>query len=135
MKVLALLACIMIASSAVGEVIPDAPQPQHRILTVDHELAFGDVVARSIDAYSTHRFLTMPCGCWHEIDPIAPKGSAYGPIILFQAGFAAAFITVNHFAQKSKHNWVRVGGRMLIAGDITDEAYWDKKNFDLTPPK
>lgn len=130
-----LFACIMSASSAVSQELPDAPQPHHhRFLTIDNGLAVSDVVVRSIDTYSTHQFLTNPCGCWHEIDPIAPHGAAYGPLIAFQAGFAAAFITINHFAQKNHHHWVRVGGRLLIAGDIVDEAYWDKNNLDLKVP-
>lgn len=136
MKFIALVVCIILsASSAVSQELPDAPQPHHhRFLTVDNELAITDVVSRSVDAYSTHQFLTNPCGCWHEEDPIAPKGAAYGPIIAFQAGFAAAFITINHFAQKNHHHWVRVGGRLLIAGDIVDETVSDIKNLNLTVP-
>jgi hypothetical protein len=133
MKVFALVACaILFATSAVSEEIPNEPKPQpHRILTVDHELAVTDVVSRAVDAYSTHRFLTDPCGCYHEMDPIAPKGASYGPIIAFQAGFAVAFITINHFAQKSHHHWVRVGGRLLIAGDIVDEVHSDASNLSI----
>lgn len=91
-------------------------------------LSAADLSLRLLDAYTSHNLFTHPCGCYHEIDPIAPGGGGWGKQLGYQLGVAAA-------VQVGGRLLARRGGRSarlatwLLAGDVGMEAGTVGRNF------
>jgi len=67
-----------------------APKPEKFVTKFTIALFSADATVRALDGYSTVKLLNDPCRCFHESDPIAPKGGSIAAEAAFQAGALAA---------------------------------------------
>lgn len=89
-----------------------------------------DGALRAADGYTTYKFLSDPCKCFHEADPLAPKSSNPVAIGLFQASALMAVtqghnLLVAHGHKKLAH--------ILLWADLGSEAFAVVHNSTLAP--
>ena len=112
------LALAIIATSmcfhAGAQEIPNAPVPTatNILFLADTTLRFGDVI-------TTYKLMHDPCHCFHESDPIAPKGKAILPSVAFQAGADAAVLLGSEFLRRHHHRKLAL---ILQSVDIESET-------------
>jgi len=89
----------------------------------------ADATVRALDGYSTVKLLNDPCRCFHESDPIAPKGGSIAAEAAFQAGALAAVYGGAWLLNRHHHTKM---ARALLLIDIGSESYAVGRNFTRT---
>jgi len=89
----------------------------------------ADATVRALDGYSTVKLLNDPCRCFHESDPIAPKGGSIAATAAFQAGALAAVYGGAWLLNRHHHAKM---ARALLMIDIGSESYAVGRNFTRT---
>src|SRR5882762_9256921 len=89
----------------------------------------ADATVRALDGYSTIKLLNDPCRCFHESDPIAPKGGSIAATAAFQAGALAAVYGGAWLLNRHHHAKM---ARALLMIDIGSESYAVGRNFTRT---
>lgn len=89
----------------------------------------ADATVRALDGYSTVKLLNDPCRCFHESDPIAPKGGSIAAEAAFQAGALAAVYGGAWLLNRHGHHKL---ARTLLMLDVTSEIYAVGRNFTRT---
>src|ERR1700743_443530 len=109
--------------------LPRAPPAIHRPW-VDYGLTGIDTGLRIADTHTSYVLFNNPCRCFHEIDPIAPKGRGIKQIAGFQI---AAGLAVNAGAEllrrKNHPKWARA----LLVADIVSESIAVGRNASFIP--
>jgi hypothetical protein len=130
-KVVALLLALALCGIAKAQPTPDAPKP-HRV-TLDRSLVAAEVAVRIGDTITTERFLTDPCRCMHETDPIAPHSAGWGREVAFQA--ANALLVIEGARILRSHHHPRLA-RLLLVEDVANEGRLVVSNsVHLSEPK
>jgi hypothetical protein len=101
-------------------------KPDHFVTKFTVTLFTADAVVRSLDGYSTLKNLSNPCRCFHESNPIAPKGSSVAAEAGFQAGALA--LTYGSAWLLNKHHHPKMA-RAVMMFDIGAESYYVGRNF------
>ncbi len=89
----------------------------------------ADATVRALDGYSTVKLLNDPCRCFHESDPIAPKGGSIVATAAFQAGALAAVYGGAWILNRHGHHKL---ARTLLMLDVASESYAVGRNFTRT---
>jgi hypothetical protein len=91
----------------------------------------ADATVRALDGYTTVKLLNDPCRCYHESDPIAPKGGSIAAAAAFQAGALAAVYGGAWILNKHHHTKM---ARALLLIDIGSESYAVGRNMTRSKP-
>src|ERR1700743_3655730 len=109
--------------------LPEAPHAIHRTW-MDYGLTGIDTGLRIADTRTSYVLFNTPCRCFHEIDPISPKGKGIKQIAGFQI---AAGLAVNAGAEllrrKNHPKWARA----LLVADIVSESIAVGRNASFIP--
>jgi len=89
----------------------------------------ADATIRALDGYSTIKLLNDPCRCFHESDPIAPKGGSIAAEAAFQAGALAAVYGGAWLLNRHGHHKL---ARTLLMLDVASESYAVGRNLTRT---
>jgi len=113
--------------------LPNAPRPALRQPDRLNKVLWAvDMGLRTGDAITTHQFLTHPCKCFHEVDPIAPKSGGWGEQFAFQYGAGMAVGISSRWLERRGH---RKLARTLLVVDIASEVWAVQNNLRLEPSK
>jgi len=115
------------------ERLPNAPRPaQARESRVNKALWIVDMGLRTGDAITTHNFLTHPCKCFKELDPIAPHTGGWGEQFAFQYGAGMAVGIGSRWLERRGHKKL---ARTLLVVDIASEVWAVQNNLRLAPKR
>src|ERR1700743_699887 len=109
--------------------LPDAPHAIHRTW-VDYGLTGIDTGLRIADTRTSYVLFNNPCRCFHESDPIAPKGRGIKQIAGFQIAAGLAVNAGAEFLRRKNHpKWARA----LLVADIVSESIAVGRNASFIP--
>src|SRR5882724_9172944 len=106
-----------------------APKPETFNTKFVIALFSADATVRALDGYSTVKLLNDPCHCFHESDPIAPKGGSIAAEAAFQAGTLAAVYGSAWLLNRHGHHKL---ARTLLMLDVASESYAVGRNLTRT---
>jgi hypothetical protein len=121
----------VISYDAFGVILPPHVSPKPKFDKVLGGLWAVDLTARLVDAQTTHTFLSNPCKCFAEGDPLAPGSPNWGHLLPFQFGIWAAVTVTSYELSKHRHRQI---ARLLASGDSGMEIQADIHNMGLHAP-
>jgi hypothetical protein len=128
-RVAILLVFISLAMAGGAQELPSAPTPHnHPIGRLEASLLAADAAVRLGDGVTTYRFLSDPCRCYHEIDPIAPHSANAAKIAAFQVASWGGVAVGERWLRRRGHSRLALA---LQVGDIAMEGYWVQSNARL----
>jgi hypothetical protein len=120
-----LLLLLLGVSTLYAQTLPEAPTTHKHGPRLEAYLVAADSALRIGDAITTHRFLTDPCKCMIELDPMAPHSGSWASEAAFQGLNAAVVIGGARLLRHYHHNKL---ARALLIEDISQEGYWVVNN-------
>lgn len=143
---LALAMLFLLALVAKGEELPDAPSA-HAVSTVTYTAAerpkrketreqvisywsFVGAYATTValDTHTTIAFQNHPCGCMHEMNPLAINTKNAAANIAFQASIGAAVIGTSYYFRKHGHPTF---AKVMLGGITLGEMAAVQNNYEI----
>lgn len=78
-------------------------------------LVSTEVLARSVDAYTTNEIINNPCHCWHEANVPSFTGTKAGSFA-YSEGIAAVYIGASYALHRMHHDKL---AKLVLAVDVT----------------
>lgn len=124
-----LAAALMITTSAMAQ-LPDAPKSHaHKFFDKENVILFaGDITTRTLDAASTHHFLSNPCGCFHEVDLPNSIATHQATMYAYSLSVSAGLIGLSYIAHKTHHHKIE---RLIPVADIAYDGELVGHNYSL----